>query len=66
MGVGFLGLLIYLYKIFAFIVLGGIAVGSCVAPLFLCDEAESCAPALLWFFAPLIIAVCIKLMNLIL
>ena len=64
MEVGFLGLLIYLYKIFAFLVLGIIAVGSCVAPLFLCDEAESCAPAFLWIFAPLIIAVCLKLMNL--
>ena len=57
-------LVIFLYQTMAFLGLGCIAIGSIVAPLLLCDASDTCAPAILWLFAPLIIGGCVSLMNL--
>lgn len=66
MEVGFFALVGDLYKILAFIVLGCIALSSIIFPLFVSAEEDTPAPLLLYLFTPLIIAGCIKLMQLIL
>ena len=62
MEIGFFEVAGYAYKIFAFIILGIVSIGSILFPLFISAYEDTPVPLLLYLFTPLIIAGCYKLM----
>ncbi len=65
MDLGFLELTLELYRVMAFLVLFATAIGSVILPVMLCAMMDHPLPLLLYFIAPIIIAICYKLMCLI-
>lgn len=64
MELSLLEMILELYRVMAFFVLFAIAIGSVVLPVMLCAMMDHPLPLLLYLVAPIIIAMCYKLMCL--